>query len=211
MMFPWDKQAREDQPADRRPGNRPPAHRSGLGLLYLAIGRREGFADFGDTTEAYLASLAPLIAFDLVTAVLAAASGRVHTAILRFLILLCLWLGPAVISHPLCRRWGRAEAWSRYVNILNWAQMLIFVVRAMMTFLAALLVSAGAPAQPVQAVTALAVFGYALWFQWFVARGTIAVSRWRTVLLLLWTIFGTTLMISIPLAATGNSWETLLK
>jgi hypothetical protein len=211
MMFPWDKQDSESRPADRSPGNRPPVHRSGLGLLYLAIGRREGFKDFGDTSEAYLASLAPLIAFDLVTAVLAAAAGRVHTAILGFLILLCLWLGPAVISHPLCRLWGRTEAWSRYVNILNWAQMLMFVVHSLMSFVATVAVSAGAPAPPVQAVTGLAVFGYALWFQWFVARGTVGVSRGRTVLLLLSTVVGTSLMISIPLAVTGNSWETLLK
>jgi hypothetical protein len=210
-MFPWDKQAREDQPAERRPGGRPPIHRSGLGLLYLAIGKREGFAEFGDTTEAYLASLAPLIAFDLVTAVLTAAAGRVHGAILGFLVRLCTWLGPAVIAHPLCRRWGRAEAWSRYANILNWAVMLLFVVQSLVIFLAALAVSAGAPEQPVQAVAALGLFSYMLWFQWFVARGAVAVSRWRTVLLLLSTVFGTGLMIAIPAAVTGHTLETLLK
>jgi hypothetical protein len=210
-MFPWDKQDGQSRPADRRPGSRPPVHRSGLGLLYLAIGRREGFADFGDTTEAYLASLAPLIAFDLVNAVLAALAGRVHTAILKFLILLCMWLGPAVISHPLCRRWGRVEAWSRYVNILNWAVMLMYVVNALAIFIAALLISAGAPAPAVQAVMTLAMVAYGLWFQWFVARGTVAVSRWRTVLLLLSTVFGTALMIAVPLAATGASLESLVK
>ncbi len=211
MMFPWDKQDSEARSPERRPGHRPPAHRSGLGLLYLAIGRREGFADFGDTTEAYLASLAPLIAFDLVTAVLTAAAGHVHAAVLGFLILLCMWLAPPVIAHPLCRRWGRAEAWSRYVNILNWAVMLMFVVNSLVMAVAALAGSAGAEPRLVQGLAGLAVVVYGLWFHWFVARGTVAVSRWRTVVLLLATVFGTSLMISIPLLATGHGMATLLK
>ena len=41
-----------------------------LGIWQVARGRAEGLARFGSTTQAFLASLAPLIAFPLVGAVI---------------------------------------------------------------------------------------------------------------------------------------------
>jgi hypothetical protein len=199
------------RPADRGPGSGRPIRRAGLGLLYLAIGRREGFEDFGNTTDAYLASLAPLVAFALVSSVLAAASGAVHVAVLGFLVLLCSWLGPAVISHPLVRRWGRAGQWPRYANILNWAQMLMFLIFSAASALARVAVAGGVPAKAAVVATLLGVSVYALWFQWFVARGVVGVSRWRTVLLLAATLVGTNMLISVPLVATGNGWQSLMR
>ena len=100
------------------------------------MGRREGLEDFGNTPDAYLASLAPLIAFALVSCVLAAAAGHVRMAAQVFLMLICSWLAPAVISHPIARVWGRAEAWPRYANIVNWSQMLMFLVLSMASAIA---------------------------------------------------------------------------
>ncbi len=192
------------RPRDRGPGSRPPIRRTGMGLLLIAIGRREGLGEFGNTPDAYLASLAPLIAFALVSCVLAAASGAVRMAAQGFLMLLCAWLAPAVISHPLCRVWGRAEFWPRYANILNWAQMLMFLVLSAASAAARAAVTLGLQANAVLLVTGLAVLAYAVWFHWFVARGTLQLSRWRTVALLLAIAIGTNLIITVPLVSTGS-------
>jgi hypothetical protein len=172
-------------PGDRGPGSKRPIQRAGMGLLYLAIGRREGFEDFGNSADAYLASLAPLLAFDLVSNAIMAASGAIHAAALIFLVTLCVILAPAVISHPLCRRWGVQENWPRYANIINWAVMLEFVLLGLAGALARLLVAGGAPQATVENGLRLAMVGYALWFHWFVARGALGISRWRTFGLLL--------------------------
>jgi small-conductance mechanosensitive channel len=214
MIPPWRRKSepgREGRPPDRGPGSGKQTRRAGLGLLLIAIGRREGLQDFGNTTEAYLASLAPLVAFALVSTVLAAAAGQVHVALLGFLLLICSWLAPAVISHPLCRRWGKQDAWPRYANILNWGQMLMFLVFSVGSAAARAAIAAGLPANPTLVVAGGAVLIYAIWFQWFVARGVVQVSRWRTVLLILAVMAGTNLLLSIPLLASGNSLQEFMK
>jgi hypothetical protein len=186
MMPPWGSKGGPSprKPKGRGPGNSP-MRRAGLGVLYLAIGRREGFADFGNTVDAYLSSLAPLVAFDLVSNALLAASGKLHVAALVFLVTLCVMLAPAVVSHPICRRWSAAEFWPRYANILNWAQMLMFLVLGLAGILARIGVALGAPATAVEKSLQLTTVCYAVWFQWFVARGVLNIARWRTVLLLM--------------------------
>jgi hypothetical protein len=119
--------------------------RSGLGLLLLAIGRKRGFTYFGADTDAYLASLAPLVAFALVAAALLALQSLRDAATL-FLLSICQVLAPAVIAHPLCRRWNRAERWALYANILNWAPFLFFMMLALALAVARAAVEAGAPA-----------------------------------------------------------------
>jgi hypothetical protein len=188
MMPPWGRKNGSTPRKPKRGGGGPgnsPMRRAGLGVLYLAIGRREGFEDFGNTVDGYLSSLAPLVAFDLVSNALLAASGKLHMAALVFLLTLCVLLAPAVVSHPICRRWGAAEFWPRYANILNWAQMLMFLVLGLAGLVARIGVEAGAPAALVENGVQLAVLCYAVWFQWFVARGVLRMARWRTVLLLM--------------------------
>ena len=182
---PPNRGPKDRGPKDRGPGSNRPMRRAGLGLLYLAIGRRQGFDDFGNDADAYLASLAPLVAFDLVSNVLLAAAGNVHAAALIFLSTLCVMLAPAVVSHPICRRWGVAGVWPRYANILNWGQMLVFLVLAFASTIARLLIQTGAPPAIVENALRLGTACYVLWFQWFVARGALQLPRWKTFLLLL--------------------------
>ena len=192
------------RPRNRGPGSQPPIRRTGLGLLLIAVGRREGLEDFGNTPDAYLASLAPLIAFALVSCVLGAAAGHVRQAAQVFLMLVCSWLAPAVISHPIARVWARAEAWPRYANIVNWSQILMFLVLSAATAAAKAAVAAGLPPHSVLAAGGIGVVVYAVWFHWFVARGTLNLSRWRTVVLLLAVALGTNAIVSVPLLATGS-------
>ncbi len=198
------------RPRNRGPGSQPPMRRTGLGLLLIAVGRREGLEDFGNTPDAYLASLAPLIAFALVSCVLAAAAGHVRMAAQVFLMLICSWLAPAVISHPIARVWGRAETWPRYANIVNWSQMLMFLVLSIASAIAKVAVTAGLPQNAVLLAGGLSVLAYAIWFHWFVARGTLQLSRWRTLLLLLAVAIGTNLVVSVPLLSTGSKFPAFV-
>ena len=189
-MPPWSGKGGSSPRSPKRgsgrgPGDQNPIRRAGLGVLYLAVGRPQGFKDFGNSVDSYLSSLAPLVAFDLVSNALLAVSGKVHVAALVFLVTLCVMLAPAVVSNPMCRRWGAAEYWPRYVNILNWAQMLMFLVLGVAGVIARVGIGAGAPAVALEKGLQLATVCYAVWFQWFVARGVLRMARWRTVLLLM--------------------------
>ena len=193
----------QGRPRNRGPGSQPPMRRTGLGLLLIAIFRKEGLEDFGNTPDAYLASLAPLIAYALVSCVLSAADGHIENAAQVFLMMVCSWLAPAVISHPIARVWGRGDAWPRYANIVNWSQMLMFLVLSAALAIAKLAVTAGLPQNPVLLFCGIAVVVYAICFHWFVARGTLALSRWRTVALLLSVVIGNYLVVAVPLLSTG--------
>lgn len=174
-----------------------PSRRSGFGLLLLAIGRTEGFLHFGTDTDSFLGSLAPLVAFALVSAGLVALSGRVLGAAELFLVWLIGLLAPAVIAEPFCARWQRQAYWPLYANIQNWSKLL---------FLMALPLAVGlTEAVPESsAIVALAVLAYSLWFQYFVARGALRLSRVRALLLLLATQLGTNLLVLLPLLADSG-------
>jgi hypothetical protein len=173
--------------------------RSGLGLLLLAIGRKRGFGYFGTDTDAYLASLAPLVAFALVVGALLALQSWRDGATL-FLLWICQLLAPAIISHPLCQRWDRMDRWALYANILNWAPFLFFMVLAAVMAVARTAVEAGAPADATVKAAVVAFLAYVVWFQWFVARGALVLSRKRTLVLLAATFLFGVLLVSIQLA-----------
>jgi hypothetical protein len=177
--------------------------RPGLGLILLAVGRAEGFTHFGTDTDAFLASLAPLVAFALVIGGLVALSGRVLFGPELFLLWLVGILAPAVIAHPLCVRWQRQAYWPLYANILNWSKLLFLMVAPLAIGLAASVPAAGA-------VVALALFAYGFWFQWFVARGALRLSRVKALLLLLATQLGTNLLVLLPLLADSGDRAQIL-
>ncbi len=165
--------------------SRPPGstRRSGLGLMLLAIGRKRGFLYFGTDSEAYLASLAPLLAFALVSAGLLALKAPWVAAAL-FMLFMCQVLAPAVIADALCRRWDRTDCWALYATILNWAPFLFFMVLSGIMGIAGAAVQGGAPAESAATGSLLLFYGYTLWFQWFVARGALNLSRVRAAILL---------------------------
>jgi hypothetical protein len=70
-------------------GRPPPLGNIVLGVLRLARGRADGFRQFGATREAFLASLAPLIAFPLVGGMLMLLGGGGLTALGDLLATLC--------------------------------------------------------------------------------------------------------------------------
>jgi hypothetical protein len=182
--------------------------RSGFGLLLLAVGQRSGFTYFGTDKEAYLASLAPLVAFTLVSCGVIALAGQPRRGATLALITLCQVLAPAVIADPLCRRWKREERWALYANILNWAPFLFFMVLAVVVVLVRVAMVLGVPDEAASMVGLFGLLAYAAWFQWSVARGALEISRGQTTVLL-----GATMLFGVGIviiqAAFGVELETL--
>jgi hypothetical protein len=177
-----------------------PQRRANLarGVMLLARGRPEGFAEIGDTTQAFLASLAPLIAFPLVGAALSLVSGRVAGALADFLATLCVLLAPAVISHALARRWGREGAWLRFATAFNWCQWILPVLAAALLVLVSVLVAAGLPNEVAAVLMLLGLVAYGLWLHWFLARRGLGLSAGRAVLMVVAINVGSALLVLAP-------------
>ena len=182
--------------------------RSGFGLLLLAIGRASGFAYFGADKDAYLASLAPLVAFTLVSCGVIALAGQPRRGATLGLITLCQVLAPAVIADPLCRRWKREERWPLYANIMNWAPFLFFIALALAVLVVRAAMIAGVPDELASYVGLLGLVGYAVWFQWFVARGALDISRGRAGVLLGATLLFGIVVVTIQ-SLLGTQLDTL--
>ena len=179
-------------------GQRPGAQTILRGVLLLARGRAEGLRQFGDTPQAFLASLAPLIAFPLVGYLLLAAGGHGAAAIAGLLGTLCALLAPPVISFELARWWGRQELWLRYATAVNWCQWAIPLLASALLLvvypvLAQLLSDNAAGVAVIAAIAA-----YALWLHWFLARHALALSGARAALLVGLVNLGTALLVLGP-------------
>jgi hypothetical protein len=185
-----------DRPQAPRAGR--PNGRVALGLLLVGLGRPAGFAQFGGTADAFLASLAPLLGFLIVLCGALAWTGHRLLALTFFLVLVCDLLAPAVIADLFCRLWHRREHWARYANVLNWTPWLFVALFTVLMPVAATFVSAGvSPA--FAAACVLAVLGlYGMWFNWFTARHVLDLSRGRALLVMLSVVLGTALLLQVP-------------
>lgn len=191
-----------------RHGARPerPNGRVVLGLVLIGTGRPAGFAQFGGTREAFLASLAPLLGFLLVIGGVLAWSGHAATGAASVLSGVCDLLAPPVIGDLFCRYWRRRQHWALYANVLNCAQWLMLAVLALLLPLASLALSAGLSARVASALV-MGIFGmYVLWFHWFTARHVLDLSRGRAALVMLGVVFGTGLLLQAPPWLAGRSF-----
>jgi hypothetical protein len=174
-----------------------------LGLLMVGLGKPAGFAQFGDSAEAFLASLAPLLAFFIVLGALIVWAGHPLLGLAFFLTMVCDLLAPVVIADVFCRLWHRRDRWARYANVLNCTQWLMAAAMVILVPIAALVVSAGV-SLPVATGALLIVFSlYVLWFHWFAARHVLDLSRGRALVVMLAVVFGTGLVLHLPVAISG--------
>ncbi|HEX3405465.1 MAG TPA: hypothetical protein VHT74_34585, partial [Acetobacteraceae bacterium] len=109
-------------------GKAPPRGSIVVGIMRLARGRADGMLQFGTTREAFLSSLAPLIAFPLVGGVLMLLGGGGFTALSDLFATLCALVAPPVLSFEVARLWGRQAAWLRFATAFNWCQWAIPVL-----------------------------------------------------------------------------------
>jgi hypothetical protein len=154
-----------------------------LGIFRVATGRPDGLAQFGDTPEAYLGSLAPLVAFPLVGTLLMLTRGGGLAALSDLLATVCALLAPAVVSYQLARRWDRAASWTRFAVAFNWCQWVIPILAVGLVVLAGMLLVLGVPSDAGMGLVVASLAGYGLWLHWFLARHGLGLGAGRAVLL----------------------------
>ncbi len=161
-----------------------------LGMLLLARGKAEGLDQFGYTVQAFLSSLAPLIAVPVVGYLLLAVrggeparAGGELAALAELLGTICALLAPAVLSFELAKLWQRQVLWLRYATALNWSQWVIPLLASVLLLVGYPLLASALPNQLALGLVGIAIGGYALWLHWFIARHGLSLSRLRAVVL----------------------------
>lgn len=171
------------------------------GVTLVGRGRMDGMALFGATTEAFLASLAPLLAFPAAGAILLLLSGKAVEAAAAILITLVAQLAPPVLSHTLARAWRQEEGWLRYATAYNWSQWAILAVMFGLLTVLRVAMDAGLSEAGADTLFAFGVGGYALWLHWRLSRHGLGLSRWRATAMVLVVSLGTVLLVFVPLLA----------
>jgi hypothetical protein len=169
-------------------GARAPRPSSGsivLGVMRLARGRADGFGQFGATREAFLASLAPLVAFPLVGGVLMLLGGGGLAALADLLATICALVAPPVLSFEVARLWGREAAWLRFATAFNWCQWAIPVLGSVLLLLLGMLITLGLPRSLARISVVFGLVAYGLWLHWFLARHGLGLSRLRAAMLVI--------------------------
>jgi hypothetical protein len=140
------------------------------GVFLLARGKAAGIAEFGNSNDALLASLAPLIAFPLVATLLIGLEGQPESAIESFLSRLCVVLAVSVTTQALAAVAKREALWVRTATALNWSFWLIIPLLLMAGFTGAVMVSAGMSQMVAIYILISAMGAYLFWFNWFTVR-----------------------------------------
>jgi hypothetical protein len=169
-----------------------------IGLVRLAFFDRRGLALFGDSSQDFLSSLAPLIAFPLVGGVLTLFRGAGVSAVTNLLATLCVLLAPAVLSEALAGLWRKREGWLRYATAFNWCQWTIPMAAAVALLAMAVLAMAGLPETAAAYGAAGLLAAYGLSLHWFLARIGLDLSRLRAVLLVVVVNLGTAILLFGP-------------
>lgn len=177
-----------------QPGPAAPGPRPLLGMLRLARGRVDGLEQFGDTPQAYLASLAPALGFQIVGALLMVGVVGPVLALAIFLFILVLQLAPAVLSHALARAWGREERWLRYATAYNWCQWALLLALLALLVVLQTALQFGLPEATANVAQVYGMGAYGLWLNWLLARHGLDLSRTRAALLVGLTNLGTLLL-----------------
>ena len=182
----------------------PPGTRTGgvlrilMGIARLARGRAEGFGYFSGTTQGFLGSLAPLLAFPVAGTMLMLVGGQGSAAIGDLLATVCAVLAPAVLSHALAHLWGREAPWLRFITAFNWCQWIIPLAAMLVLAFAGIAIRLGLPAHTA-AMLAMAMLGaYGLWLHFFLARRGLDISRGRAGVMVLVVNLGTVLLVIVP-------------
>lgn len=177
-----------------------------LGVVRLARGKVDGLAQFGDTPQSFLASLAPLVAFSLVGAGLLAGRAGLDAVLGLLLVLVVAHLAPPVLSHALARYWDREDWWLRYATAYNWVQCALPLAVLPLAVGMQVAVMLGFPAGTVVQLGIVLFVGYALWLQWLLARYGLDLSRGRAVVVVGLVHTGTYMLAFGPARVVG--WFT---
>ena len=152
------------------------------GLALLGRFRKEGFDRFEASSQGFLASLAPWVAFLLVGGMLLALEGKPLDALTDLAVLTCWLLVPPVVSQAVASGFGREDRWLRYSTATTWCEWLMVAVYLAALFLVSLCMEAGLPPHAAPFVL-IGVMGiYWVWLHVFLARFGLDLSLPRAVL-----------------------------
>jgi hypothetical protein len=149
------------------------------GLFLLARGKTAGMAEFSPSMDAFTASLAPLIAFPLVGALVSATGGQWEFALVGFLSRLCSVLVLPVMVYEFARHTEREALWLRAATALNWSFWMMLPVLFIAAFLGAILVEAGLAMQEAEYAVLAVAGAYLLWYRWFIVSAGLGLGRWQ--------------------------------
>jgi hypothetical protein len=167
-------------------------------MLRVARGRADGIACFGATPQAFLSSLAPLLAFPLVGSVLALFNEGPRKALTGLAMTLCALLTPAVISYELARIWNRAGAWTRFATAFNWCEWILPILACLIMVPLSFAISAGMSAIVAGRLLVLCLGLYGLWLHWFLARKALALSNMRAMAFVFLVSIATAIVVMGP-------------
>lgn len=169
-----------------------------VGIFLVARGRAEGVGCFGATSQAFLASLAPLLAFPLVGTALGVFSQGVTASLTEFAIYLCALLTPAVLSFELARAWGRSDKWLRFATAFNWCEWILPLVACLVMIPISVAISGGLDPHSAGIILLGCLGVYGLWLHWFLARHALSLSKLRAGVMVLLVNAATVLVASVP-------------
>jgi hypothetical protein len=162
-----------------------------VGILRIARGRADGIACFTASPQGFLSSLAPLIAFPLVGALLGLFTEGPRRALTGLAMTMCALLTPAVVSYELARIWRRADAWLRFATAFNWCEWILPVLACLVMVPLSVAISVGLSQEAASMVLLGCLGAYGIWLHWFLARNALALSRLRAAALVLLVNLGT--------------------
>ncbi len=168
------------------------------GVVRVARGRPDGIDLFAGTSQGFLASLAPLVAFPLVGTAFLLLGGGGAPAITDLLATISVLLAPPVLSFELARLWGRQTLWLRFATAFNWCQWLLPMLASVLLLALGTLLQSGLSERTVTGALVVGLGGYALWLHWFLARHGLALTRFRATVLVVGVNFGTALLVLAP-------------
>ncbi len=173
------------------------------GIFLVARGRADGIGLFPDSTQGFLASLAPLIAFPLVGSVLMLSRGGGARSLVDLLATFCALLAPPVLSFQFARMWQREALWLRFATAFNWCQWALPVVASLILLVMGIGMSLGLTHRSASIGLILGLGFYGLWLHWFLARNALRLSGGRAALLVFGTNFGTIMAVLGPKLLLG--------
>lgn len=179
-------------------GQRPTPGNIIVGIARVARGRADGLGQFGATREAFLASLAPLIAFPLVGCALMVLGGGGLDAVSDLLGTLCALLAPPALTFEAARIWRRQGAWLRFATAFNWCQWVIPIFASLLILVFGLLAMAGLPPPAARNGVLLGLVGYGLWLHCFLVRHGLHLSWPRAGLMVFAVNLVTVLLVAGP-------------
>ena len=177
-----------------------PARRTNiwLGVSRLARFHADGLEQFGHTPPAFVNSLAPLVAFPLVSAAVVLLGGAGQEALTNVLMSLIALLAPAVISYYFAVAWQRESLWLRYAIAFNWCEAAVTVLAVFLLVVPGASRVADHMAWTAALSAVVILLGYWLVLHWFMVRHGLRVSSLRAVLLVIVVNIGTGLLVKGP-------------